>query len=420
MKWNILLGLLAASGLGCNAPSSDGRTDDGMVRPNADPADVAAVAQGDNQFAADLYTRLRDKDGNLFVSPYSISTAVAMTRAGARGDTDAEMDKAMHFTLPQDKLNSGFAGLIWQVKGDPAEKKRGYQLSTANALWGQQGFPFQPDFLKLVKADYGAGLNEVDFKTAREQARQTINRWVEKQTNDKIKDLLQPDNVTEDTRLVLTNAIYFKGDWSSPFKKDLTSDEPFYRTADDKAPVPMMNQTAKYGYLDGGAFQALEMPYGNGDLSMVVLLPKKIDGLGELEKSLSADKFAEWTGKLHKQEVIVTLPKFKTEQRISLTQTLSAMGMKLAFDDHKADLTGIGGEPHELFISDVIHKAYIDVNEEGTEAAAATAVVVATPNAARVEPPKPIFRADHPFIFLIRDTRSGSILFLGRMADPTK
>lgn len=411
MKRSVIAGLLASAVLA--APATAEKPDDAK-------ADRAAVAQGDNQFALDLYAKLRGEDGNLFFSPYSISTALAMTRAGARGDTAAEMDKVMHFTLPQEKLHSAFAALIKEVNGDPADKKRGYQLNTANALWGQKDFGFKADFLKLVKDDYGAGLNELDFIGAPEPARQTINGWVEKQTQNKIKDLLKQGDVTPDTRLVLTNAIYFKGDWASQFKKDQTKDEPFHLGADKKADAPLMHQQGEYGYFDGGTFQALELPYAGKNLSMVVLLPKTIDGLGDLEKDLTADKLAGWIGKLHKQEVIVTLPKFKTEQRVSLGKTLSEMGMKLAFDDQKADLSGMAGKPGTLFISDVIHKAFVDVNEEGTEAAAATAVVIARPSAIHVEPPTPVFRADHPFLFLIRDVRSDSILFLGRLADPTK
>jgi serpin B len=416
MKRMFLSLLLVPLAVGCVETTED---KGGYTPPKADPADVAAVTEGDNQFALDLYAQLRGQEGNLFVSPYSISTALAMTRAGARGDTAAEMDKVMHFTLPQDKLNPTLGAIIHQLNGD-ADAKRGYQLSTANALWGQKGYPFNDAFLKLAKDDFGGGLNDVDFKGATEQARQTINAWVEKQTHDKIKELLQKGILTEDTRLVLTNAIYFKGDWASQFKKDATRNEAFHLTADKKNDVPMMHQTEEYGYFDGDSFQMLEMPYTGKDLSMVVLLPKKIDGLADLEKGLTADKLAGWVGKLNKQKVIVSLPKFKTEQRISLAKTLADMGMKLAFDDQRADLSGIGGQPHDLYISDVIHKAYIDVNEEGTEAAAATAVVIAEPSAVRIEPPTPVFRADHPFLFLIRDTHTGAVLFLGRMAEPGK
>jgi serpin B len=378
--------------------------------------DVAAAAKGNREFALDLYAHLRGQDGNLFFSPYSISTALAMTRAGARGDTAAQMDKTLHFGLGQDKLNAAFAALVKQVNGDPNDKKRGYQLCTANALWGQKGYPFLADYIKLTKDDYGAGLNDVDFVGATEQARQTINAWVEKETQDKIKDLLPQGSLDQTTRLVLTNAIYFKGDWASQFKKDATKDEPFHLTADSKADAPMMHQTAEFNYLDGGTFQALEMPYAGKDLSMVVLLPKKVDGLADLEKDLSADKLAGWVGKLGKREVIVTLPKFKTTQQMSMKKVLSEMGMTLAFTD-LADFSGMA-EKGGLSISDAIHKAFIDVNEEGTEAAAATGVIVRLTSKAPT--PTPEFRADHPFVFLIRDTRSDSILFLGRLADPAK
>ena len=410
MKRTILAGLLASAVLA--APAAAEKPVD--ARP-----DRAAAVQGDSQFALDLYAKVRGQEGNLFFSPYSISTALAMTRAGAHGETAAQMDKTLHFTLSQDKLNPAFAGLIKEINGDPADKKRGYQLSTANALWGQKGYPFKADFLKVGKDDYGAGLNPVDFVGATEHARKTINAWVEKETHDKIKDLLVPGVLTTDTRLVLTNAIYFKGDWASQFKKDLTKDAPFHLAADKKADVPMMHQTEEFGYLDGGTFQALEMPYVGKDLSMVVLLPKKIDGLSDLEKNLTADKLAGWLGKVHKQEVIVSLPKFKTTQMLGMKDILSAMGMPAAFTPGVADLSGIADVKEPLWISDVIHKAFIDVNEEGTEAAAATAVVIAT-ESARIEPPTPEFRADHPFVFLIRDRRSDSILFLGRMADPAK
>ena len=226
-----------------------------------------------------------------------------MTRAGARGDTAAEMDRVLHLTLGQDKLNPAFAALAKQINGDPADKKRGYQLSTANALWGQKGYPFKADFLKIAKDDYGGGLNAVDFVGAAEQARQTINGWVEKQTNDKIKDLLPEGSLDATTRLVLTNAIYFKGDWASQFKKDATKNAPFHLTADKALDAPLMQQAGKFGYFDGGLFQALEMPYAGKDLSMVVLLPKKIDGIADLEKDLTADKMAGCVGKMRRTSI---------------------------------------------------------------------------------------------------------------------
>ena len=404
----ILIAGLGLAALSCALPAVE---TDPTVKAN-----ISVIAKGDNQFALDLYAKLRGQEGNLFFSPYSISTALAMTRAGAGGDTAAEMDRTLHFTLPEAPLQAAFGALVREINGDPADAKRGYQLSTANALWGQKGFPFKTKFLKLVNDNYGAGLREVDFKAAAEQARSAINAWVEKETRDKIKNLLHQGDLTPDTRLVLTNAIYFKGDWVSPFKKALTKNEPFHLSADKKADAPLMHHTGEYSYLDGDTFQALELPYSGKNLTMVVLLPKKVDGLADFEKELTADNLAGWIGKLREQKVIVSLPKFKTTQRISLARTLAEMGMKKAFT-RGADFTGMGGEPGELLLSDVIHKAYIDVNEEGTEAAAATAVGVKASAAFRPRP-TPVFRADHPFVFLIRDKRSDSFLFLGRLADP--
>jgi serpin B len=398
-----LIGLLAAAALGVVA-RAENKT--GLE------ADQIRAVKGNTAFALDLYAKLRTEDGNLFFSPYSISTALAMTRAGARGDTAAEMDKVLHFTLSQDRLHPAFAALMKQVNGDPSDKKRGYQLSTANALWGQKGFPFKDDFLKLVNDDYDGGLNDVDFKGATEDARQTINAWVEKQTQDKIKELLLRGVLSVDTRLVLTNAIYFKGDWASQFKKDRTFDSAFHITADKSATVPMMNQEGEFRYSYSPEMQALELPYAGKGLSMVVLLPQKVDGLADLENNLSAEKLDLWLGRLAKvRDLEVSLPKFKATSQFSLKAQLSGMGMPTAFSNG-ADFSRMA-DAH-LFISAVIHKAYIDVNEEGTEAAAATAVVVDGDSA----PPR--FWADHPFLFLIRDNRSGSVLFMGRVTDPTK
>jgi serpin B len=321
------------------------------------------------------------------------------------------MAKTLHFTIEADKLHPAFHALIDELNG--AGKKRGYQLNVANALWGQKGYSFLPDFLKLTKKNYGAGLQEVDFAGNTEGARKTINAWVEKETKDKIKDLLQPGVLDSSTRLVLTNAIYFKGDWDRQFKKDLTEKDTFHVNADKGVPALMMHDTGKFKYLDGGPFQALEMPYKGKDLSMVVLLPKKIDGLGDLEKTLTADKVAAWLPKLREQEVAVSLAKFKMTSEFSLKDTLSAMGMKQIFSAATADLSGMDGK-RDLYVSAVVHKAYVDVNEEGTEAAAATGVVVTL----RAAPAHPEFRADHPFVFLIRDNHSGSILFVGRVVNP--
>jgi serpin B len=399
----VVLGGLVAVFLGCGAPVEE--------PPNAaTPADVATLVKGDNAFAFDLYRQLCETNqGNLFLSPYSISGALAMTSAGARGDTLTEMETVLHFP-PQDQLHPAFKALIQQMNGDG--KKRGYQLSTANALWSQKGYRFLPEFLRLTKDHYGAGLTEVDFVRDTEGARQTINAWAERETQDKIKELFKPGILTVYTRLVLTNAIYFKGDWASPFVKDYTRTAPFTLAGGNNVNVKMMFQEGNFQHHRGDGFEALEMPYAGKDLAMLVLLPKKPDGLPALEKDLTADLLAGIVAKLKTGRMDVGLPRFKTTTEFRLEKTLEGLGMRQAFGRGAADFSGMNGEDN-LFISAVVHKAFVEVNEEGTEAAAATGVAV------DVSAP-PCFIADHPFLFLIRDTRNGSVLFLGRINDPTK
>jgi serpin B len=376
-------------------------------------ADRTAVTEGNNIFAAALYGRLRHQSGNLFFSPESISTALAMAYAGARGSTASEMAKTLHFTLPPDKLHPAMGALLRDLNAT----HEGYQLSVANALWAQQGYTFLDDFLRLLKSDYGAGLNQVDFKGATEAARLTINQWVEQKTQDKIKDLLQPGALRPDTRLVLTNAIYFKGDWETQFDKAQTKNEDFHLSPAQTTPAPLMHREGRFSYFDGGTFQILEIPYKSKELSMIVFLPKDAAGLSALEESLTGSNLQEWLGKLASvPKVIVTMPKFKMTQQFQLGPTLSAMGMPQAFSG-SADFSGMTGH-RDFAISAVIHKAYVDVNEEGTEAAAATGVTMRTMAMRAPEGPPPVFQADHPFVFMIRDNRSASILFIGRMADP--
>ncbi|MCE9532052.1 MAG: serpin family protein [Planctomycetes bacterium] len=384
----------------------------------AEPAPKNQVAADNNAFAFDLYAKVRTKEGNLFFSPASMSTALAMTYAGARGTTADEMAKVMHFTLGQEKLHPAFAALLKEMNGEEiAPDKRGYQLSVANALWGQAGYPWKKDFLALTKENYKAGLTEVNF-AASEAARQIINNWVEKETREKIKDLIPKDVLKPTTRLVLTNAIYFKGDWLAKFDKKETADKKFLLSADKSVEVPMMHRKGSYGYFENDEVQILEMPYKGKELSMLVLLPRKANGIGDLEKNLTFAKFAELTKFVPmRNEVDVTLPKFKIELDLPLTKVLQEMGMKTAFIYPVADFSGMDGS-RELFISAVLHKAFVEVNEEGTEAAAATAVVFGTLTLNL--PPPPTFRADHPFVFVIRDNRNGSVLFMGRLSEPVK
>jgi serpin B len=372
--------------------------------PPSTAADKAEAVEGNNTFAAALYGQLRNQSGNLFFSPASISTALAMTYAGARGETAAEIAATLHFKLPPDRLHPAMGALL----ADLNAAHNGYELHAANALWAQRDYRILDDFLKLNKADYGAGFNQVDFKGATEAARSTINRWVEQKTNDKIK-------------LVLTNAIYFKGDWQTPFEIEATKIEDFHLSSAQSIKAPLMHRTGAYNYLKADSLQALELPYKSGELSLVVFLPNEVNDLPALEQSMSASNLKQWlTGLRPMGKVIVTIPKFKLTRQFQLQETLGAMGMPRAFEAGVADFSGMTGN-RQLCISAVIHKAFIDLDEQGTEAAAATAVVMSRAMMPAPDPtPPPVFRADHPFIFLIRDNRSGSILFMGRVTDPTK
>jgi serpin B len=381
------------------------------VKAAIDPNQQAIVA-GNNKFALNLYQNLKTNEGNLFLSPYSISTALAMTYAGAKGQTEKQMAEALCFApMKNEQFHKVFGEIIKQLNS--AGEKDGYELVVANALWEQKDYKFLPEYLSLVKTKYEGNLEEVDFKTQAEAVRKTINTWVENKTKDKIKELIKPGMLDSATRLVLTNAIYFKGKWATPFKPEHTQDSPFVLLGGQKVNVPTMNQTSRFGYAEINDVQVLEMPYVNNDLSMVVLLPKQADGVKTLEKELVSDNLAGWLANMHKREVRVFFPRFKMASEFGLGKILSAMGMPDAFSG-KADFSGITGN-RDLFISAVVHKAYVDVNEEGTEAAAATGV---TMKLTSIGTPPPVFKADHPFIFLIRDNQTGSILFLGRLENP--
>ncbi|WP_165226735.1 serpin family protein [Aquisphaera insulae] len=386
------------------------------VAASAREETMKAVVEGSNGFALDLYARLREKPGNLFFSPSSISTALAMTYGGARGETAAQMARVLHFPADRAALNEGYRALLEATR--PPREDAGYRLSVANRLWGQQGFGFLPDYLALTRDVYGAELAQVDFGGAAEPSRKQINAWVEEQTRAKIKDLLPVGVITPLTRLVLTNAIYFKGDWTSPFDRNLTRDEEFHVTSDKTTKVPMMHKVHDFrvAAVAADGLKLVELPYGKGDLSTVVLLPDAIDGLPALETKLSVAAVDGWLASGARRKVELSLPRFKVESQFSLAETLAAMGMPLAFNPKDADFSGMSTEG-ELHISAVIHKAYVDLNEEGTEAAAATGVAMALRAAARPTPPV-IFRADHPFLFVIRDNRTGALLFVGRIVNP--
>ncbi len=374
--------------------------------------DSKAVAEGNTAFALDLYGKLAQNKGNLCVAPHSISTALAMTYAGARGDTEKQMAKVLHFSLDQNRLHPGFAALeaplrALQATGD-------VELRVANALWPQKGHPFRSEFLDVTKRYYGAAIECVDFVKAREAARKKINTWAKQETKDRIPELIPPGLFTDWTRLVLTNAIYFKGNWQSQFEAKRTTMAPFRIAAGKSAKVPMMVQDRKFRYMEEDNVQVLELPYVGNALSMIVLLPKRVGGLGDLEASLSTQNLSKWLGRLRETTVQTQLPKFKLSSKLKLADTLVSMGMSDAFDMKKADFSGMDGR-RWLYISAVVHETFVTVNEEGSEAAGATAVVMKL----RSRPPaRAVFHANHPFVFVIRHNPSGSLLFVGRVVDP--
>lgn len=377
-------------------------------------SDVEALTEGNTAFALDLYKRLHEREGNLFLSPYSISVALGMTYAGAGGETAAQMQKALHFELDQTRLHPAFKSLLENLNA--RQKNRKYELRVANALWAQKGVPFVREFLDLTQTHYRAGLNSVDFVRSTETARQTINGWVEKETRKRIKELIQRGILTKDTALVLTNAIYFKGDWACQFDKKGTRTAPFLLLTGKKIPVPMMHQTEEFGFTETEQLKIVELPYLGKELAMIVLLPSETDGLSDVEKSLTIPNITKWLKGLRRRDVAVYLPKYRISSAFRLDDTLKSLGMNDAFIRDRANfsgmLRGVGGP---VWLQAIVHKAFVDVDEEGTEAAAATAVDMGLGSVAA---PPVVFRADHPFIFLIRDKRSGSILFLGRVVNP--
>jgi serpin B len=384
----------------------------------ASPA-VKTTVQGNTAFALDLYQHLKATPGNLFFSPHGISTALALTYAGARGQTESEMARVLHFNRPPDDVHAAFADLAARM--DQVQRWRRVKLTTGNLLWCQRNFPFTDSFLKLARTRYRADARLVDFQHAAPEAASEINRWVDKETHGRIEGLLDSSfPLASDTRLVLCNVIYFKGDWAAQFQPRDTGPAPFFVTTNQTVTVPMMRQTARFKAIhaeaDDTRLGLLGLPYSGSDLSMIVLLPEDVDGLPALENQLTADTLHRWLAELDAtpaHELVVRLPRFTTTQRFDLKGALKSLGMPSLFNVGDADLSGMEAGTN-LFISDALHQAFVEVNESGTEAAAATVVVAASRGMTSS------FVADHPFIFLIRDNGSGSILFLGRMIDPSK
>jgi serpin B len=427
--YQLLAGALIMVLAGCAMPGQDSPgTSKSQVleskRPRADTgavpeSDLERLAGGNTQFTFDIYQQLQSQPGNLFYSPYSISSALAMTYAGAEGGTAEEMASVLSFMLDQENLHPAFNALgqkldslaeleVPEDHGDP------FQLNIANAIWGQQDFHFEEDFLDLLAENYGAGLRLLDYISQPEESRLAINQWVSDETKEKIQDLIPQGGITSDTRLVLSNAIYFKATWLEPFVKDLTEEGIFYGLDREDFPVQMMKigQDASFLYLKEDGYQVVELPYVGNQVSMLVVVPDQ-GRFEEFEDQFSIEELNRILDGLSYSPVVLTFPRFEFETEISLASTLSAMGMPTAFSD-AADFSGMTGAK-DLFISDVFHKAFVSVDEEGTEAAAATAVVMGLTSM----PESPIeLTVDRPFLFLIREHETGTVLFMGRVVNP--
>jgi serpin B len=374
--------------------------------------DTSAIARSD--FVTRLYDKLAGTQAgkNLFLSPFSIRVALAMCAVGARGETRRVMADLIGAPESVEEQNRQYARLLKSIHG---EGERPFELVMANALWGQQGYSFRPDFQEAIADFYDGALHEVNFRAQPDETVRTINSWVSDKTSEKIKELVKRDFIKEDIRLVLTNAIYFKGQWEKVFEKADTRDEDWHGTSTRK--VPMMHRKGGYLYYECDDFQAVNLRYKGRQLSMLVVLPRRKDGLATLENRWANQQtFRQVTDGLDPETVIVSLPRFKIEAGFNLKLVLCALHTDLAFSDD-ADFSGIGDEA--LKISEVVHKAFVEVNEEGTEAAAATAVGMVLSTGLGSRPPEPkVFKADHPFIIFIWDRKTNTVFFCGRVLDP--
>lgn len=381
---------------------------------DAAAADVGSLVDGDAAFAFELYRRLAVDEGNLFFSPHSISDAMAMVTVGARGETAKALEQGMRFGVPVDRLAAAFHDLDGALRQPDARNwphGEPLALHVANAFWAAQRFPFRPAYVDLLRQQFGAEARTADFAHATGAARREINSWVSEKTAKHIPELLAPDTLNPDTVLVLVNAIYFKASWKFPFEKRATRPAPFMTGDGQSIQVPTMHLTEAFRYASGEGWELLEIPYAKSHASMVIILPA-LGGLGELQQRLDPDTFASMLEGARHRDVRLALPRIRTRSRLDLGEMLAAMGMECAFGG-EADFSGMS-EAAQIFISRVIHEATLDVDESGTEAAAATAVV-----ADKGKPEKPVeFRVDRPFLVVLRSTTTGAVLFLGHIVDP--
>jgi serpin B len=416
----IIAVLLSMVMVACSTPVSAGMVKSDKPRDTSPSGSgLSELVEGNSEFAFALYQQLKEQnDGNIFYSPYSLSLALAMAYVGAEGETADQIADALHFTLSDDALHEAFNYLALELekRGEnlhaTSDDDKGFQLNVVNDAWGQENFEFLARYLDTLAVNYGAGLRILDFVNDAEAARQTINQYISDQTNGKIEDLIPEGAISELTRLVLTNAIYFNASWQVPFNEEATGNGTFTLLDGSQVEVDMMHQMHSFNYVQGEGYQAIELPYENGQLSMLILLPDE-GRFASFEDALDSALVGEVIAGLYSQNLILSLPKFQFDSSFGLNQALSSLGMQQAFTD-SADFSGITGN-RDLFISDVIHKAYVSVNEAGTEAAAASAVIMV----ASGMPSEPItLSVNRPFIFLIRDIPTGSILFVGRVVNP--
>ena len=390
-----------------------------VAQPSTSTADDQAVVDGNTDFAFDLYQSLRTSSGNLVYSPYSISLAFAMAYGGARGETASQIAHVLHYTLPDSQFPPAFNDLDLELAQRPAQimdvdPSERFSLNIANALWGQQDWSFLPQYLGLLATNYGAGMHLADFQKAPDSARQQINNWVADQTQKKIQNLVPPGAIDEATRLVLVNAIYYKAFWEYPFDANLTGPGPFTLLDGSPVNVPMMSNEGQepLSYAVGNGWQVVALPYKGGLTEMVILVPDA-GTFGTFESSLTAAKYRQILAAMSPHPVILSMPKFTFNSQYQLGDTLSQMGMPDAFNVSQADFSGIDGA-HDLFISAVLHQAFVAVDEKGTEAAAATAIVMA----GAAMPSGIQLTIDRPFLFFIQDVPTGTILFMGRVLKP--
>jgi len=387
------------------------------TNPDAATDDIETLVAGNSAFAFDLLHEIEDSEGNLFYSPYSISSALAMTYAGAHDDTASQIADALHFGLDQADLHPAFnwVDLALNERGEiaPPYVGEGFELDVINAAWGQRDHSFLRSYLDTLAVNYGAGLRLLDFVDNAEGARAAINDWISDQTNERIVDLLPPGSIHADVRLVLTNAVYFNAPWLKPFDTEETASNAFERLDGDTVHVPMMHQVESFGYATWNGGQAVALPYNGDTLEMVLFVPDR-GTYGAFESDFDSIRYEEIVNSLAPRQVDLRLPTFEVAYDVSLVDPLAALGMIDAFTD-AADFSGIDGT-RDLFISDILHKAWVAVDEAGTEAAAATAVIVSL--VAYPGPPA-VLTINRPFLFVIRDIPTGTILFVGRVTDPS-